>query len=431
MRKGLVMLLVIAAALAAASPKLRIGYYGHSMFEIVLPSGTRIITDPFEPATGPEFPAGVEADVVLMSHDHTDHTYHAGLGGSPDLIFWANGTSHGIDFTATATKHLGYPEEGRNHIMSWETEGFKFAHMGDYGDEFSTEDSAALANTTFLFIPVGGFYTIDAEQANDIINNVGPLVVFPMHYRTPDHSSDYNSLSTLAEANVSFTFPIVEHDPWIAIDPDNLPDGPIIWEPDYSGELPGDLEVTGVDATESSPYMIGVNVVNNSARDAGNVPLILNVLDGTDIVYADTEFVSVSGDDEIFHQFGPWMPPESKTYTLFAEIVYPADEVPPNDTLSCSVYMEAVTEAPFGETYRLNTRWTDEGVLYVEYAFAGKKAELGIYDITGQEVASVSLAAGNQRTFYYQPQVELPCGIYFARLVATQRTMTDKCVKTK
>jgi hypothetical protein len=399
------------------------------MFEIVLPSGTRIITDPFELATGPDFPVGVEADVVLMSHEHTDHNYWQGLGGSPDLIFWADGTSHGIDFIATATKHLGYPEEGRNHIISWETEGFKFVHMGDYGDEFSSEDSAALANTTFLFIPVGGYYTIDAAAANDLINNTGPVVAFPMHYRTPDHTAGFAELSTLAEANASFTFPIVEHESWIAIDPDNLPEGPVIWEPDYSGELPADLELTGLTASESPPYTIGVVVTNNAGNDAVGASLIIAVFDGETTVHSDTAEVDVSGGQVQPHQFDPWTPPTSKEYTLFAEVVYPADEVPPNDTLSCSVYMEGVTESSLGETHRLNVCWTREGILQIEYAFPESQAELKIYDVAGQEVAAVVLDAGNQGMFSYRPPFELPSGVYFARLVTSQKAVTDKVVR--
>ena len=38
-----------------------------------------------------------------------------------------------------------------------------------------------------LLIPVGGFYTIDAKTAQQIIEAVQPKVCIPMHYRT-DHT---------------------------------------------------------------------------------------------------------------------------------------------------------------------------------------------------------------------------------------------------
>lgn len=428
-RKILVVLILIPLILTAASPKLRIGYYGHSMFEIVLPSGTRIITDPFEPATGPAFPIGVVADVVVMSHSHTDHSYSAGVGGEPIEIAWADGSAHGIDFLATPTKHFLDGEEGENNIMTWETEGFKFNHMGDYWDDFSSEDSAALANTTFLFLPVGGFYTMDAALANDIINNTGPVVAFPMHYRTPDHSPDFAELLTLEEANASFTFDIVEHEPWIAIDGDNLPQGPIIWEPAYSADLPGDLAVTSIDVTISPPYMFGVNVVNNTPRDGDDATLILNVLDGFDVVYADTGTISVPGNDAGFGEFGPWGPPETKEYTLFAEVTYPADEVPPNDTFSSAVTLTGVVESGSEESLRLEIYGIENDAFTFRYAFPGGRGQISIYDVTGVKADQINLES-DQGSFTYQ-STHLPRGLFFAKLVTPRGCIVKKFVKVR
>jgi L-ascorbate metabolism protein UlaG (beta-lactamase superfamily) len=37
-------------------------------------------------------------------------------------------------------------------------------------------------------IPVGGFYTIDAKQATEVVNQLNPKIVIPMHYKTADIS---------------------------------------------------------------------------------------------------------------------------------------------------------------------------------------------------------------------------------------------------
>lgn len=420
MRKGLFMLVGAVAMLAAASPKFRIGYYGHSMFEIVLPSGVRIITDPFELATGPDFPVGVEADVVVMSHSHTDHSYYQGIQGSPDLITWVDGSSHGIDFTATATKHFPAGAEGENHIMSWETEGFKFAHMGDYGDELSSADSAVLANTTFLFLPVGGYYTMDAAGADDIINNTGPVVAFPMHYRTPDHSANFANLLTLEQANEFFNFPIVEHDPWIAIDPDNLPEGPVIWEPDYSGDLPADLTVTILNAHSAI-------IRNNSSFDAFESAVIRLIFDGAEMVFSDTGSISAMiADQEIVYGFLPWNPPVSKEYKVFAEVVCPADENPANDTISEDIFFEAITEAPQVEALKLEISNTPHGPVVIEYSFPGEEAELLICDVTGKVVDRIDLIDDKGVMHYRQAGAR---GVYFARLRASAGSVVGKFIK--
>ena len=44
-------------------------------------------------------------------------------------------------------------------------------------------------------IPVGGTYTIDAEQAKEFVDRIMPDVVIPMHYKTRDCSMDISRLN--------------------------------------------------------------------------------------------------------------------------------------------------------------------------------------------------------------------------------------------
>src|ERR1044072_876529 len=57
--------------------KLSITWYGHSTFVITTPGGKRIVTDPFLEGN-PMCPANMKkitaADVILVSHGHSDHT---------------------------------------------------------------------------------------------------------------------------------------------------------------------------------------------------------------------------------------------------------------------------------------------------------------------------------------------------------------------
>jgi L-ascorbate metabolism protein UlaG (beta-lactamase superfamily) len=43
---------------------------------------------------------------------------------------------------------------------------------------------AELGTVDVLFIPVGGFYTIDAKTATLVAQAINPRLIFPMHYRT-------------------------------------------------------------------------------------------------------------------------------------------------------------------------------------------------------------------------------------------------------
>ena len=61
----------------------------------------------------------------------------------------------------------------------------------------------ALGSIQILLVPVGGFYTIDAKQAAAVVDAMNPLIVIPMHYKTP-----------------KVDFPIAPVDPFLAMQKD-------------------------------------------------------------------------------------------------------------------------------------------------------------------------------------------------------------------
>src|SRR3982750_1708525 len=57
--------------------RLGITWYGHSTFVITTPGGKRIVTDPFleqNPVCPPNMKKITAAEVILVSHGHSDHT---------------------------------------------------------------------------------------------------------------------------------------------------------------------------------------------------------------------------------------------------------------------------------------------------------------------------------------------------------------------
>ena len=73
---GSLLTLALGALLlcASSSPagEIKIAWYGQSMFQIVTPKGTRIVLDPHNLEAYRIKP--IKADLVLMSHLHSDHT---------------------------------------------------------------------------------------------------------------------------------------------------------------------------------------------------------------------------------------------------------------------------------------------------------------------------------------------------------------------
>ena len=75
-------------------------------------------------------------------------------------------------------------ERGRTAFMSLEVGGLRLLHLGDLGHRLDTNLLAQCRGHQVLLIPVGGFFTIDGETAATTMDEIGPSIAIPMHYRT-------------------------------------------------------------------------------------------------------------------------------------------------------------------------------------------------------------------------------------------------------
>ena len=167
-----------------------ISWYGHSCFKITNQGGhLTIITDPFDKSIGLN-PPRVKADIVTVSHNHADHNNIKSIGGEPFII---DGPG---EYDLKGVKILGRSsfhdqkkgeERGLNTIYLLEVDRVRICHLGDLGQErLSDEQIEAMGQVDILLIPVGGTFTINGRQAIEIINQVDPKLVIPMHYQLPN-----------------------------------------------------------------------------------------------------------------------------------------------------------------------------------------------------------------------------------------------------
>jgi L-ascorbate metabolism protein UlaG (beta-lactamase superfamily) len=165
---------------------MKIKYLGHASFAITSDTGTKIITDPYKTGGGLSYGEIREsADIVTVSHDHFDHNYVAAVRGNPEVV---RGTAKikGIEFTSIPSHHddAGGRQRGDNTIFSFEVDGIRVCHLADLGHTLSDKQIAELGKVDILFIPVGGYYTIDARAATEVCNQIKPKVIIPMHFKT-------------------------------------------------------------------------------------------------------------------------------------------------------------------------------------------------------------------------------------------------------
>ena len=168
-----------------------ITWFGHSYFKIqdkTGPDGITIATDPFDKSVGLKV-ASFEADIVTVSHDHhKDHNNVSAIRGNPYVIKSAGEydiKSVLVQGVQSYHDEKQGAERGKNVIYRIELDDIVVTHLGDLGTALDDKQRGKLAGTDILLIPVGGKYTIDAKKAVEVVSQIEPRLVIPMHYKIP------------------------------------------------------------------------------------------------------------------------------------------------------------------------------------------------------------------------------------------------------
>lgn len=165
---------------------MKIKWLGHSSFLIESEREIKIITDPFDETLGYRLPR-IKVNIVTVSHEHFDHNYVRGVKGRT-VVFkgLVNRESHKMEFKGISSYHDSVygGQRGLNTIFVIKADGLKLCHLGDLGHILNPDKLAEIGLVDILFIPVGGFYTIDSSHATQIIKDIKPKIAIPMHYKT-------------------------------------------------------------------------------------------------------------------------------------------------------------------------------------------------------------------------------------------------------
>jgi L-ascorbate metabolism protein UlaG (beta-lactamase superfamily) len=168
---------------------MKVKWLGHACFLITSKGGVRIITDPY--AVGEDIsysPIKETADVVVVSHGHDDHSNVSAVQGKPEVVKGGGTrTAKGIQFRGIATYHDASQGErrGPNTVFCFTIDDIKLCYLGDLGHVLSLGQVNEIGAVDILFVPVGGFYTIDASVASRVCDQLKPKVIIPMHFKTP------------------------------------------------------------------------------------------------------------------------------------------------------------------------------------------------------------------------------------------------------
>lgn len=152
----------------------------------------KVVVDPFDSkAISLKFPK-TEADIVAVTHDHPDHNFLDGVAPAEGKeVFVIKGPGEyeigGVSVFGVATFHddKGGAERGKNTVYVFEIDKVKICHLGDLGHRLTDEQVSEIGDIDVLLVPVGGFFTIDAKVGAEVVGQLEPMVVVPMHYKIP------------------------------------------------------------------------------------------------------------------------------------------------------------------------------------------------------------------------------------------------------
>lgn len=164
--------------------KMDIVYLGHSSFRLRGKSAT-LVTDPFDPKMVGLKYSGVSADIVTISHDHSDHNQSTLVKDVQKTIFGSG------EYEVKGVSIIGIPSfhddkkgelRGKNTIYVIEMDALRIVHLGDLGHSLSEDTLEDLGTVDILLIPVGGEFTIGPSQAAELVSTIEPSITIPMHY---------------------------------------------------------------------------------------------------------------------------------------------------------------------------------------------------------------------------------------------------------
>jgi L-ascorbate metabolism protein UlaG (beta-lactamase superfamily) len=152
-----------------------------------------IVVDPHDGASLGLSPPAVKGDLVLVTHDHFDHNA-VNVVSKPDSVVLESFVGEkrlsvrNIDVNVLGVRvpHDKQSGKRRGWVSAYRVSigEFSYIHLGDIGD-YPSEDALlklSQPRPDVLFIPVGGFYTIEPYEAWDIASKINPRFIVPIHY---------------------------------------------------------------------------------------------------------------------------------------------------------------------------------------------------------------------------------------------------------
>ena len=161
-------------------------WLGHGCFRLRGRSAA-VVTDPYPPAIGLRL-SRMDAEVVTVSHEHDNHNFTSVVrDGAYEIRGPGEYEVAGVSVVGVPTYHDAErgAKHGRNTVYLIEIDDVRVVHLGDLGHKLDDAEAEAVASPDVLLVGVGGRSTMNGAQAAEVVRQLEPRYVVPMHYSIP------------------------------------------------------------------------------------------------------------------------------------------------------------------------------------------------------------------------------------------------------
>jgi len=154
-----------------------------------------VVTDPFPPTIGLKLQK-LDADLVTVSHEHGNHNYTQAVRDGYEIRGPGEYEVAGVSVIGFPTYHDSEKgaTRGRNTVYLIEIDDVRVCHLGDLGHRLDDTDAETVSSVDVLLVPVGGRTAINAAQAAEVVRQLEPRFVVPMHYAIPGLNLELDSV---------------------------------------------------------------------------------------------------------------------------------------------------------------------------------------------------------------------------------------------
>lgn len=150
-----------------------------------------VVTDPYSSESGLKIPR-LNADIVTISHPQ----YRPNENFPPEtrLIDWPGEYEIHNIFLKTVKIPSSAPDTLPIQVFTIDIDDMTIAHLSDLNQKLTNEITEEIGEVDILLIPVGGKDTLTAALAHEVIEQIDPKIIIPMHYQIPGLSQPCDPL---------------------------------------------------------------------------------------------------------------------------------------------------------------------------------------------------------------------------------------------